>query len=90
MHKQYYIEKEKVDRLVARKTRKHSGTTESMTATNIRYLPESLHRYTGDTIWMKNKSEFPGTSRHQRSDEFRSIKLNGKILSRSPCGGKRP
>jgi hypothetical protein len=62
LHKQYYIEKEKVDRLVARKnqktpenTRKHSGTTESMTATNIRYLPESLHRYTGDTIWMKKQ-----------------------------------
>ena len=57
------------------KTRKHSGTTESMTATNIRYLPESLHRYTGDEKTNPNFQERLGINAVMNSG---AIKLNGK------------
>lgn len=37
LHKQFYVEQAKVDRLVARKTKRQISIMESMIVTNIRY-----------------------------------------------------
>ena len=50
MHKQYYIEQKKVEKLISRRNQKADFITEFMIVTSIRYLQESLHRYTGDMI----------------------------------------
>ena len=52
MHKQYYIEKEKVDRLVARKNQK----TQWYNGIYDRYeYPVLTREFAGDMIWMKKQ-----------------------------------
>ena len=51
MHKQYYIEQKKSRKAdQQKKSKKQISITEFMIVTSIRYLQESLHRYTGDMI----------------------------------------
>ena len=51
MHKQYYIEAEKSRKAdQQKKSKSRFLITEFMIVTSIRYLQESLHRYTGDMI----------------------------------------
>lgn len=44
LHERYYIEKEKQEKLLARKTRNRIFTTAYLTVTSIRFSQESIFR----------------------------------------------
>ena len=50
IHKQYYVEQDKVEQLIARKNQKSRFLTEFMTGTGILSLPGSLYRFPGVMI----------------------------------------
>lgn len=53
LHKQYYVEKAKVDRLVARKNQKSDFYNGIYDRYQYPVLTRSLHRCTGDMISMR-------------------------------------
>ena len=67
LNKQYYVEKAKVEKLIARKNQK----TDFYNGIYDRYEYPVLTREFAPVEWRYDKPQFSGTSRNQCSDEFR-------------------
>ena len=56
LHKQYYVEQAKVDRLVSGKNRKSSFYNGIYDRYEYPVLTRSLPRFTGDMTWMRKRT----------------------------------